>query len=249
MQIDEFLGLVKKRRSIRKFRSTPVPDGYVEKILQAARWAMSGGNAQPWEFIVVRNPRTKNKIAGAVLEQRKIEYEIEQTRIKDLRHPGVLSPPSIPDFREAPVLIVVCGDRRTLMATVLSHNFIGGEGGPGAVYLKNMANATQNMQLAATALGLGSGWISVGRSAEGSIRAILEVPDLLEIHTIVPVGYSKYELEPTYRRELQEIIHFERYDKSKYRSISDIIRFLRKLRKRSRGSYRKTRPVREDQTR
>jgi len=97
-----------------------------------------------------------------VFEQRKIEYEIEQTRIKDLRHPGVLNPQSIHDFRDAPVLIVVCGDKRTLMATVLYHNFIGGEGGAGAVYLKNMANATQNMQLAAAAFGLGSGWVSVG---------------------------------------------------------------------------------------
>jgi nitroreductase len=239
MQIDEFLELVRKRRSIRKFKPTPVPEEYVEKILLAARWAMSGGNAQPWEFIVVRNPRTKNNIAAAIFEQRKIEFEIEQTRIKDLRHPGVLNPPSIPDFREAPVLIVVCGDRRTLMATVLSHNFIGGEGAAGAVYLKNMANATQNMQLAAAALGLGSGWVSVGRIAEGSIKAILGVPDSLEIHTIVPVGYVKYTPPPAYRRELQEIVHFEKYDNGKFRSMDDIIKFLQQLRKRSRIGYRK----------
>src|SRR5512139_284742 len=107
MEIDAFLELVRKRRSVRKFKSTAVPEEYVEKILLAARWAMSGGNGQPWEFIVVRNRRTKNNIAAAIFEQRKIEYAIEQTRVKDLRHPGVLEPPRIPDFREAPVLIVV----------------------------------------------------------------------------------------------------------------------------------------------
>lgn len=239
MKIDEFLELVKRRRSIRNFKSTLIPDEYVEKILEAARWAMSGGNAQPWEFIVVRDPRTKDKIGKAIFEQRKIEFEIEQTRIRDLRHPGLLKPPDIPDFREAPVLIVVCGDRRTLMAIVLSHNFIGGEGGPGAPYLKNMANATQNMQLAAVALNLGSGWISIGRSVEGSIKAILGVPDFLEIHTIVPVGYAKYE-PPPLTRPLKEIVHFEKYDRSKFRSIDEIINFLRKLRKRSRAGYRKT---------
>ncbi len=239
MQIDEFLELVRNRRSIREFKSTPVPEEYVEKILSAARWAMSGANAQPWEFIVVRDSRTKRKIAEAVFKQRKIEYEIEQTRIKDLRHPGGLAPPNIPAFRHAPILIVVCGDRRTLMATVLSHNFIGGEGAAGAVYLKNMANATQNMQLAAAALGLGSGWVSVGRIAEGSIKAILGVPDSLEIHTIVPVGYARYTPPPSYRRELKEIVHFEKYDSRRFRSVDAIIRFLQHLRKRSRSGYRK----------
>jgi len=44
VHIDEFLELVRQRRSIRKFESSPIPDEHVEKILQAG-WAMSGGNA------------------------------------------------------------------------------------------------------------------------------------------------------------------------------------------------------------
>ena len=237
MKIDEFLELVRKRRSVREFKSTPIPDEYVEKILEAARWAMSGGNGQPWEFIVVRDPIVKKRIAEAVFEQRKIEFEIEKTRIEDLRHPGLRNLADIPDFSEAPVLIVVCGDRRTLMATVLSHTFIGGEGGPGAVYLKNMANATQNMQLAAAALGLGAEWVSVARSVEGSIKSILGVPALLEVHTVIPVGYAKHESTPAYRRELQEMVHSEKYDMSKFRSINDIIEYLAALRKKTKPAY------------
>ena len=54
MNIDAFLELAKTRRSIRRFKSDPVPDELILKILEAARWAQSGGNSQPWEFIVIR---------------------------------------------------------------------------------------------------------------------------------------------------------------------------------------------------
>ena len=65
MQIDDFLELARKRRSIRKFKPDPVPDDYVQKILEAARWAMSGANGQPWEFIVIKDPITKQRMGEA----------------------------------------------------------------------------------------------------------------------------------------------------------------------------------------
>jgi 5,6-dimethylbenzimidazole synthase len=125
------------------------------------------------------------------------------------------------------------------MATVLSHNFIGGEGTPGAPYLKSVANATHNMQIAAAVLGLGAGWISVARSSEKLIKAILDVPDGIDVHTIVPIGYPAYRPGPGYRRELQEILHFDRYDKNKFRPMAEIIGYLSSLRKRTRSGYRK----------
>ena len=76
--------LFRLRRSIRSFTSEDVSDEEIEKILEAARWAPSAGNIQPWEFIVVRNPETKREIARAALNQTFIE--------------------------EAPVVIVVCAD-------------------------------------------------------------------------------------------------------------------------------------------
>ena len=47
MNIDELIGLLKLRRSIRKFKPDPIPDAYIEKMIEAARWAPSGANAQP----------------------------------------------------------------------------------------------------------------------------------------------------------------------------------------------------------
>jgi len=61
---------VEKRRSIRKFRPNPIPDKDLKKILEAGRLAPSGGNRQPWSFVVVRKPETKKKLAAVANLQR-----------------------------------------------------------------------------------------------------------------------------------------------------------------------------------
>ena len=234
MQIDEFLELVKKRRSIRRFKPDPIPDEYVEKILEAGRWAMSGSNGQPWEFIVVKSQETKDKMARALKESNGERDAVEMTRVETVRHPAVLESPDKPfPFVEAPLVIVVCGDRRTFQATVLATHFLGGEGGHQACFYKNMANATQNMHLAAAALGLGSQWNSIGRLQEHALKAILDVPPVLEIHSLVVVGYPAQVPKRVYRRELKEIVHYEKYDRSKFRTGKDIVNWLAALRRRS----------------
>lgn len=80
----DIFDIFKLRRSIRAFTSKEVSEEEIEKILEAARWAPSAGNIQPWEFIVVRRPDIKREIARAALNQTFIE--------------------------EAPVVIVVCAD-------------------------------------------------------------------------------------------------------------------------------------------
>ena len=75
---------IKERRSVRKYRPDPIPDDVLNSILEAGTHAPSSGNVQDWEFIVVKNPETKTKIANAAWEQ---------------------------DFvKGAPVVIVVCSD-------------------------------------------------------------------------------------------------------------------------------------------
>jgi nitroreductase len=232
MQIDEFLEVVHKRRSIRRLKPDPIPDELVEKILESGRWAMSGANAQPWEFIVVKNKETKYKMAESWSEHWKEYKVIEMTRVEELRHPLFLRPPELPAWKDAPVLIVVCGDRRTVQATVLHANFYGAEGGCGtdAAFLKDMSNPCQIMHLAATAAGLASHWGSIERDLEQRFKTILKVPEVLEIHSLVVLGYPAFEAPTPYRRELKEIVHYEEYDMSKYRSGQDIINYLRTLR-------------------
>lgn len=75
---------IKSRRSIRAFTDEPISEDEVNKLLDAARWAPSAGNIQPWEFVVVRDPEIKRGLARAALNQRFIE--------------------------QAPVVIVVCAN-------------------------------------------------------------------------------------------------------------------------------------------
>ena len=64
MHAKEFLEFLKSRRSIRKYSDEPVSDGAVEMLLEAARWAPSGTNNQPWRFVVVRDQKVKDDIAA-----------------------------------------------------------------------------------------------------------------------------------------------------------------------------------------
>ena len=88
------------RRSIRTgfLRDKPVPDEVIEKILEAARWAPSAGNSQPWEFLVIRDPGIREKIVEIFKTQMRDKIEIEEaTRGQRRRvNAGV-------DFRHAPV--------------------------------------------------------------------------------------------------------------------------------------------------
>lgn len=54
MKYDDLIELFKDRRSIPKFKSDPIPDEYVDKIIEAARFAPSGFNTQPWEFVLIK---------------------------------------------------------------------------------------------------------------------------------------------------------------------------------------------------
>jgi len=81
----DVLEAIRGRRSIRAFKSKKVTQETVEKLLDAASWAPSAGNIQPWEFIVVRKPEIKRALAEAALDQTFIE--------------------------EAPVVIVVCANK------------------------------------------------------------------------------------------------------------------------------------------
>ncbi len=233
MQIDDFLDLVKRRRSIRRFKPDPVPNEYINKILEAGRWAMSGANGQPWEFIVVKGKDLKDKIFQIYIENRQLTHDLEMTRIEELRHPGAIPTSGQTFFKDAPVLIMVCGDRRTIQVSVLAASLLG----ESTVFHHNLANATQNIQLAAAAAGLGAEWISVPRTNDEKLRALLEVPDVFTIETMVAIGYPAYQPKPGHRRELDEIVHHEKYDLSKFRSNTQIVQFIANLRKEGQPAY------------
>ncbi len=64
-----FAGVVKRRAMIRSYKSDPVPEEKIQRLLEYAVRAPSGGNLQPWEFIVVKNPDVRAKLADATGKQ------------------------------------------------------------------------------------------------------------------------------------------------------------------------------------
>lgn len=91
---DALMETLKWRRSIRKFTDEPVSDEDLVKIIDAAHYAMSGANSQPWEFIIIKDNETMQKLR-AVYEKDDYQftYWLEQQRDAEYRHPYFNYPP------------------------------------------------------------------------------------------------------------------------------------------------------------
>jgi nitroreductase len=192
---DTLLKLVKTRMSVRKFRPDPIPEDTIDKILEVARWAMSGANSQPWEFIVVTDPEIKKQLRDAYSEYNTdYIFWMEQQREYNLRHPSyqVKNDPheslrfnkAKANWHQAPAVIVVCGDGRRQWGTVMgAHTF----GRDQSHLTDSLANASFLIHLAVASLGLTSEWVSI--HIEEPHKRILGVPDLLKLYLIIPIGY------------------------------------------------------------
>jgi nitroreductase len=228
MEIDQFIELLKSRRSIRAYKPDPIPDEYIQKIIEAARWAPSGGNSQPWEFIVIKKKELKDRIADLFIKSLVLVREAELTREKEMRVPAVVREMREPGFKNAPVLILLCGDPRVNEAfPLVVFQKYGHE-----VFISNLASAFLCMQLAAKTLGLGSQWVSAaGSFIEDDLKELLNIPKGVEIYDMMAVGYPAYQLGPRSPRKIEEMTHYDQYDRTKLRSNQQIKEFIKNLRK------------------
>jgi 5,6-dimethylbenzimidazole synthase len=242
-EYDVLLEILTNRMSVRRFKPDPVPDDHIERILEAGRWAMSGANSQPWEFIVVKDPETRQRLYQAYRDiNSEYIFWMEQMRVPEMRHPSYQIPGEVAQqleqasqrkgWGDAPVLICVVGDGRKQWGTVMGAMTFGRD----MTHLTDgLANASQNMQLAAAALGLGAQWVTI--HVQEPFKRILGVPDLLTFYLIIPIGYPAVERRPGYRRELRELVHNDKYDMNKYLSNADAIEYIRQLRQRTLPKY------------
>lgn len=142
--------VIDARRDIRRYRGDEVPAHLVEAVLWAGHRGPSVGHSQPWRFIVVRDPHTRDRAAVMADRERLRQADLltpdRRARLLDLQLEGI---------REAPVGIVVACDRRTPASGVLGRNTF-----PDAD-LWSCACAIENMWLTARAAGLGMGWVTL----------------------------------------------------------------------------------------
>jgi nitroreductase len=227
MDYEALLELIKNTRSIRRFRPEPVPDEYVDKIIEAGRWAPSAGNSQPWEFIVVKKQELKDQIVQIIAEQNVFSAKMELTREPEQRFQGqIFRPPEQLYYREAPVFIIVCGDPRTKEAYPLTIMLQRGE----TMFISSLANAFLYMHMAATALGLGSQWLSHTAIpfAQSLIKELLGIPRELVLYDMLVVGYPAVEPTPRFMRAEEELVHYDYYDKAKFRTDEEVKDFLKR---------------------
>ncbi len=229
MEYQEFLELVQARRSIRRFTAEPVSDEAIEQIIEAARWAPSGANSQPWEFVVVRDRQTKERLAGFVKAQAHLAHEVELTRPEEMRWPAAARSVSDPGWKDAPVLIVVCGDRRTKQSYPLVTQLARGE----LVFNSSLASAFLYMSLAATSLGLGSHWASAVSDplVMPLVMEALGIPEDLAVYDMMALGHPADQAKPRLVRPRSEMTHLERFDPAKYRTNEQVREFVVSLRK------------------
>jgi nitroreductase len=218
---NDFLALIQKRRSIRHYKPDSVPDDCIDKIIEAARWAPSGGNSQPWEFLVIKKKELRDKIATIAQEQYCIAHQMEMLREPRLRFPKYTTPPSgKPGFATAPVFILPCGDTRTKeiypksMAMTISDS----------LFITSMANALMYMILAENTLGLGVQQVSVVETpfAQAQIRELLKIPHEYMVYELLVIGYPDMELSDKSMRDKNEMVHYDYFDMNKYRTQQQI---------------------------
>lgn len=191
-----FFEVVLSQRATRQFSDRPVGDALVELCLRAATHAPSAENLQPWVFVVVRDAARR----AAIGELTRRVWRQGGRQHSEGRLPGPLLD-AVDRGAEggvagAPVLVVVGGDTGVGMAATL----------PASVY-----PATQNLLLAATALGLGSAMTTLATLLADELRELLSLPGSVLPMAVVPLGWPAHPPGPPRRLPLSERAHREIY--------------------------------------
>jgi nitroreductase len=210
MDTENLLKIIRTRRSVRVYKSGKVSDTQLETILEAARWAPSGANTQPWEFVVTRDRKKMKRIREIYAN------EWKQRKLEDPLHYKGLKKDYVGDVS---VLVLVCGDARTKQVYLTTRQPADRE----KLFQASIANAVQQMMLAAASLNLGTVWVSVREEVEPELRQLFKIPNELRLLWVVPVGHARSWPPAKPRRKVSAFTHLEVYDAKKLRRDSEIL--------------------------
>ncbi len=187
-------------RAIRRFRPDPIPEADLRTILDAAIHAPNGGNAQPWRFLIVRDPALREKFAALYREAWWAKR----------RDQGIHGPEDIPpgdrvarsamrladEIGIAPVVVLVCATAR------------------GAGAMGSVIPAVENLLLAARALGIGGTITTLHPTVEERVHVLFGIPATAQIVYCLPLGYPRGRFGPTTRKPLEEVCAVDQWDKA-----------------------------------
>ena len=201
-------------RAVRRLRSDPVPEAVLERVLQAATCAPSGGNAQPWRVIVVRDAARKRAIGEhfqhawgvySTPARERMERLPESSRARGMR--VLAAGDHLADHvAEAPVILAWVHDPNGLRHP----DEIWTQ--PHFIYGGSLYPAIHNLLLACRAEGLGGVLTTMTWRREQEVCALLDVPDPWRLHALVPIGYPVGGGHgPLARRPLQKMAFAETF--------------------------------------
>ncbi|MEV6008511.1 nicotinate-nucleotide--dimethylbenzimidazole phosphoribosyltransferase [Streptomyces sp. NPDC051976] len=199
--------VIRERRDIRNgFRSDPIPHDVLLRVLEAAHTAPSVGHSQPWDFVVIRSEKTREKMHELAMQQREAYAKsLPKGRARQFRELKIEA------ILDTPVNIVVTAD-----STRGGRHTLGRHTQPQMAPYSS-ALAVENLWLAARAEGLGVGWVSF--FDERQMVEELGLPEHLEVVAYLCVGYvDEFPEEPelmqagwSQRRPLSWVVHDEEY--------------------------------------
>jgi F420 biosynthesis protein FbiB-like protein len=208
----DFFEVVHTQRSIRKFKPDPVPDEAIWKMIDAAIRAPSGGNTQPWAWLIIRDEAKKKALADAVRgnlgDLAAALAEAEKLPTESQRRMRRASVTFRSDVASAPVIIVPCLVHPTSPSSDINSLWAG----------SSIYGAVQNMMLAARAQGLGTVLTTFNIVLEDLIRREYGLPDDARPVAVIPVGYPDGQnFGPTTRKPVDEVTYWDGWGNKKQR--------------------------------
>lgn len=206
----ELTEVMRTTGSTRLFRSEPVPDDMLYRVLDNARFAPSGGNRQGWRVIVIRDPRLRTALRDLYLRSWQLYHLPLFKRTQDATiHP---SDHYAEHLDEVPVHLLVLVDRGALVTTneaLDTSHFIGGAG----IY-----PFVHNVALGLRDEGLGTTLSTVLVPVEAEVKQLLDVPDDYAIAAFLGVGWPARPL-PTRlaRRPVEDFATVDRFGGEPFR--------------------------------
>jgi len=182
-------------RAIRRFQPVSIPNRDLTDILEAAIRAPSGGNSQPWHFLLVQDLDLRKKLAN-------LYHEAWWAKRKDS---GIMGPEDIPsgkgpvqsamrladEIGQSPAIIVVCARSK----------------GPDS--MASVIPAVQNLLLAARGFGIGGTITTLHRQVEERVHELLNIPESFQIVYCIPLGYPAGNFGPVKRKSLVEVVSYD----------------------------------------
>jgi len=182
----ELLETIRTAGTCRFFRSDPVPDDVLRRVLDAARYAPTGGNRQGVRFVVVRDAAKRRAIAELYLPL------WQQYASRAVARPGAPLPRLLQNadhmarhLDEVPVHIVVCAQTADLMATDRHLDRVSVVAGA-SIY-----PSVENLLLAARSEGLGTALTTLLCAVEPKVKELLAIPDYILTAAMIPLGYPE----------------------------------------------------------